>query len=69
MKRVMASLLLLSWACVSLMAQDALLNPFKTGNDAQLRGRIVLYDWFRMITPRAMNSLSRRQIQPSPLLE
>jgi hypothetical protein len=46
MKRMMASLLLLSWACVVLLAQDAVLNPFKTGTDTQLRGRIVLYDWF-----------------------
>ena len=46
MKRVMVSLLLLSWACVLLVAQDAVLNQFKTGSDKQFRGRIVLYDWF-----------------------
>jgi hypothetical protein len=46
MRRVMIFMLMLCWTFSPLSGQDPVSNPLKTGTDAQLRGRIVLYDWF-----------------------
>jgi len=46
MNRLFVCIIVLAWSCAPLAAQDTVLSQFKTSAETELRGRIILYDWF-----------------------